>query len=317
LSPVLRFVIIRLGRALLTLLLSSFLIFGALYLTPGTPLAFLVGGHTLSPADLAALKEQYHLNQPFFERYVLWLGDVLHGNFGESIVFRESVSSLLAPRIGSTLLLVVYAAILIIVFGIGLGVLSATRPGRLDTSVTVGTTVGLATPTFVMAIVLISVFSVTLGWFPSLGSGSGLFDRVWHLTLPAIALAVSGLAYMTQTSRAALRAELGQEHVLTAQARGLPRSVILRHHVLRNAAIPIATVGGVTIASLFAAVAVVEVAFGLQGIGSYLIQSVSDKDFAVVQAISLILVTAFIVTNTIVDILYHMLDPRLRVRAQT
>ena len=142
----LRFVIIRLGRALLTLLLSSFLIFGALYLTPGTPLAFLVGGHTLSPADLAALKAQYHLNQPFFERYLLWLGDILHGNFGQSIVFRESVSSLLAPRIGSTLLLVAYAAILIIVFGIGLGVLAATRPGRLDTSITVGTTIGLATP---------------------------------------------------------------------------------------------------------------------------------------------------------------------------
>ncbi len=313
----LRFVVMRLIRALLTLLLSSFLIFGALYLTPGSPLAFLAGGRTLPPADLAALKAQYHLNQPFFQRYFDWLGDALHGNFGQSIVFRESVSSLLAPRIGSTLLLVGYAALLIIVIGVALGIVAATRAGRLDTTITVGTTIGLATPTFVMAILLISVFAVGLGWFPAVGSGSGLLDRIWHLTLPAIALAVSGLAYMTQTSRAALRAELGQEHVLTAEARGLPRQVILRHHVLRNAAIPITTVAGVTIASLFAAVAVVEVAFGLQGIGAYLIQSVSNKDFAVVQAISLILVSAFIVTNTVVDILYVVLDPRLRQRARS
>lgn len=308
----LRFLITRAVRALLTLLLSSFLIFGALYLTPGSPLAFLLGGRTLPPADVAALKAQYHLNQPFFDRYVSWLGDALHGDFGKSIAFRENVGSLLAPRIDSTLLLIAYAAVLIILIGIALGIVAAMRPGRIDTAITVGTTVGLATPTFVMAIVLISVFAVGLGWFPAVGSGSGLFDRLWHLTLPAIALAVSGLAYMTQTSRAALRAELGKEHVLTARARGLPRHLILRHHVLRNAAIPIATVSGVTIASLFAGVAVVEVAFGLQGIGAYLIQAVSDKDFAVVQAISLILVSAFIVTNAAVDVLYHVLDPRLK-----
>jgi len=308
-----RFLIGRIIRAAVTLLLSSFLIFAALYLSPGSPLGFLTGERTLPAPELAALKAQYHLSEPFLQRYATWLGDALHGNFGQSIVFRgESVTSLLAPRATSTILLIAYASLLIIVFGVGLGVLSATRRGKLDSVIAVSTTVGLATPTFVMAILLISVFALDTGWFPAFGSGSGLADRLWHLTLPAIALAISGLAYVTQVTRAAVIAELDHEHVLTARSRGLPERLVLRRHVLRNAAIPIVTVGGVTVASLLAGVAVVEQAFGLQGIGAYLIQSVADKDFAVVQAICLILVSAFIVINAIVDVLYYLLDPRLR-----
>jgi peptide/nickel transport system permease protein len=308
----LRFTLRRILRAIVTLLVSSFLIFGALYISPGSPLGFLTGGRTLSPAALASLKAQYHLNDPFFQRYFTWLGDVLHGNFGQSIIFRQDVVSLISPRLTSTILLVLYAAVLILVIGIGMGIVAGVRPGKTDGAITVGTTIGLAMPTFVMAVFLITIFAVNLGWFPALGSGSGLLDRLYHLTLPAIALAVSGLAYVTQVTRAAVRAELGDEHVMTGRSRGIPEPVILRRHVVRNAAIPIVTVGGITVASLIAGVAIVEKAFGLQGIGAYLIQAVTEKDFAVVQAISLILVATFIVVNTIVDILYFALDPRLR-----
>jgi peptide/nickel transport system permease protein len=200
-----------------------------------------------------------------------------------------------------------------IVFGIALGLLGALRPGWIDTSSLVVSTVLVASPSFVAALVLITFFAVDLGWFPALGGGSGFLDQIRHLTLPAVALATSSLALVARITRAAVREELQREHVQTAISRGIPRAQILRRHVLRNAAIPITTVGGVTIASLIAIVAVVEQAFNLNGIGAYLVNAAASKDFAVVQIISLILITAFIVTSTAVDLLYALLDPRLQV----
>jgi peptide/nickel transport system permease protein len=155
------------------------------------------------------------------------------------------------------------------------------------------------------------VFAVNLGWFPALGAGEGVLDRLWHLTLPAIALALSALAIVARVTRVSVREELGREHVQTAVSRGLPRHLVVRRHVLRNAAIPITTVTGITIASLIALSAVVERAFSLNGLGSALVIAAASKDFAVVQGISLVLVTAFVVTNTIVDFLYALLDPRV------
>jgi peptide/nickel transport system permease protein len=304
----------RVIRAIATFLVASFLVYGALYLSPGSPLAALTGGRTLPPSAVHALEAQYHLNDSFLKQYWLWLKGVLHGDFGQSIAFHDSVGSLLNARIGTTLFLVVYAGVLIIAIGVLLGVIAAVREGAVDGVITVSTTVGLATPSFVVAVGLIALFAVNLGWFPVFGSGHGFVDRLWHLTLPAIALALAGLAYVSQITRAAVREELSGEQVQTARSRGIPDRLILWRHVVRNAAIPITTVAGLSVASLVAGVAVVETAFSLNGIGSYLIQAVQEKDFAVVQAITLILVGIFIVTNAIVDILYYVLDPRLRVR---
>jgi peptide/nickel transport system permease protein len=304
----------RLLRSIATLLLSSFVVFAALFVAPGSPLAFLTGGRPLPAQQIAQLEAQYHLNRPFLDAYWHWLGQVLHGNFGTSIIFHTSVSSLLGARAGTTIFLVAYAGILTVVFGLTLGAIAGVRGGRTDGTITVLTTVGLATPSFVLAIILIALFAVGTGWFPVFGQGSGFFDRVWHLTLPSISLAIGGVAYLAQTTRTAVRGELHAEHTETARSRGLPERVVIRRHVLRNSMIPIATVGGLTVAGLVAGVAVVETAFGLQGIGSYLIQSTSQKDFPVVQAICLILVTIFIVTNILVDGICYMVDPRLRAR---
>jgi peptide/nickel transport system permease protein len=152
---------------------------------------------------------------------------------------------------------------------------------------------------------------VNLGWFPAFSGGEGFFDSIWHLTLPAFALAFSSVALVARVTRTSVREELRREHVQTATSRGIPRSLIIRRHVLRNAAIPITTVVGITIASLFAASAVVERAFSLNGIGAYLIQAAASKDMAVVQGITLVIVTVFVVINTIVDVLYAVLDPRV------
>jgi peptide/nickel transport system permease protein len=308
---VLAFVSRRLAMLAGTLLVASFAIYGALYLSPGSPVAALTGGRSVSPEVMAQLQARYHLNDPFLTRYWLWLTSALHGDLGESIPLHENVSTLIAQRIGTTLSLVAYAALIIIVVGVGLGILGALSRGVVDTGVLFASTVSAALPAFAAAVLLQFVFGVTLGWFPVLGTGHGFLDSIRHLTLPAFALAATSVALVARVTRSAVREELDREHVQTAVSRGLPWSEVVRRHVLRNAAIPITTIVGITIASLIALAAVVETAFGLNGLGAYLVQAAQNKDFAVVQGISLVLVFAFVVTNVVIDIAYALLDPRV------
>ena len=305
------FLLRRLAMLLASLLVASFVIFAAMYLAPGNPISALSGGRSLPAASLRVLEARYHLNAPFLAQYWYWLSGALHGNLGISIILRENVSTLIASRIWTTAGLVLYAALLILVLGIGIGILAALRPGPLDTSALAVSAVSAATPSFVAAIVLILLFAVQLKWFPAFGNGTNFVDNVRHLTLPAIALAVSSLAIVSRVTRAAVREEGAREHVQTALSRGIPPRQLIRRHILRNAAIPITTIAGITIASLIAVAAVVEVAFGLNGLGAYLVQSAESKDLAVVQGISLVLVTAFVVMNVLVDVLYAVLDPRV------
>jgi peptide/nickel transport system permease protein len=307
----LRFAARRVAMLVLALLVASFAIYASLSIAPGDPLSVLTGGRTLPPEAMAVLRARYHLDESLPAQYWHWLTAALQGDLGDSIALRESVNTLIAERAAVTLELVLYASILILVLGIGFGVLAGLRRGALDTTVIAGTTVSAAIPSFVAAIVLIAVFAVNLGWFPALGAGDGVLDRLWHLTLPAIALALSALAIVARVTRVSVRDEMGREHVQTAISRGLPWHLVVRRHVLRNAAIPITTISGITIASLIALSAVVERAFSLNGLGAALVSAAASKDFAVVQGISLILVAAFVITNAIVDLLYASLDPRV------
>ena len=306
-----RFVLLRLLRLVGTLLVSSFVIFSALYIAPGNPLSSLSGGRTLPPESIAILEKRFHLNDSFFVRYFRWLGGVVRGDFGISIKLREEVSSLITARIGTTLALVLYASVIILVIGIGAGIAAALKPGRIDSSVLLVSAVSAAVPSFVATTLLLTVFVLGLGWFPSYGTGSGVLGTLHHLTLPAVALAFSSLAIVARVTRSAVREELGREHVQTAVSRGIPKAMILRKHVLRNAAIPITTVSAVTVASLIALASIVERAFTLNGLGAYLVNAAATKDFAVVQGISLVIVVAFTLTNTVVDLLYAVLDPRI------
>lgn len=306
-----RFVARRGAMLVAALLVSSVVIFGSLDLAPGDPLSTLSGGRTLPPEAVDQLRAQYHLDEPFLSRYVQWLGDaVLHGNLGTSVAYRESVTTLIGGRIGVTLGLVAYAAVLIALVGVGLGMLAGLRRGHVDGIVITLTSIGAAIPSFVAAIVLLSVFSVGLGWFPALGSGSGVVDTIHHLTLPAISLALAAVGIVARVTRSAVRTELDREHVQTAVGRGIRYRLVVRRHVLRNAAIPVTTVVGLTVASLIALSAVVERAFSLDGVGAALLQAALSKDLAVVQGIALVLVAAFVIANTIIDVLYAILDPR-------
>lgn len=294
-----------------SLLVASVVIFAAVHVAPGNPLAALSGGRTIPPESQRILEERYNLNDPLPTQYWHWLTNVVRGDLGISITMRQDVSTLIAARIPTTAGLVLYASILVFVLGVGMGVVAGLGRGFLDTATVVASAVTAAVPAFVAAIVLILVFAVGLGWFPAVGNGRGFADSVWHLTLPAVALALSALAIVARVTRAAIREEVGREHVQTAVSRGIPKWQMIRRHVLRNAAIPITTVMGVTIASLIAVAAVVEMAFGLNGLGSYLVKSAQSKDLAVVQGISLLLVAAFVLVNTLVDFLFAVLDPRV------
>jgi len=294
-----------------SLLVASFVIFGALYLAPGNPVTALSGGRSLPASSLRVLEARYHLNQPFIAQYWYWLSNALHGNLGISITLRENVTTLIGSRVWTTAGLVLYASVIILALGIGMGILSGLRPGLLDTSVLVTSAISAAIPSFVAAIALTALFAVDLHWFPALGNGTDFLSNVRHFTLPAIALALSSLAIVARVTRSAIREEADREHVQTATSRGIPRRQIIRRHILRNAAIPIATISGITIASLIAVDAVVETAFTLNGLGAYLVASAQDKDLAVVQGISLVLVTAFVVINVGVDLAYAVLDPRV------
>lgn len=306
------FLLRRAGGLLLVLFVTSFIVFGMMYLAPGSPLSFVLGPRGGTPEQIAAVTAQYHLNDPFIVRYFAWLGDLFRGDLGDSIVYRQSVSDLIGGRVGTTVALIAFATVLIAVVGVGLGLLASLKGGWTDQIVTTIATLGLATPTFVIGVALISLLAVGTGWFPTNGSGGGGLDTIWHLTLPAIALAIASAAYLARITRASVLEEESREHVQTAVARGLRPPLIIRRHVLRNALIPITTVMGLTIATLIAGAVVVESVFALDGLGSLLVRAIMQRDFAVVQAVVLVLVVAFVVINAIVDFLYTLIDPRIQ-----
>ncbi|MBK0419499.1 ABC transporter permease [Leucobacter sp. CSA1] len=302
----------RLGALVIVLVVSSFVVFSGMYLAPGSPEQFLVQGRTVSPEVLAAIRQQYGLDDPFLVRYWNWIMGAVQGDFGRSLVTQQDVGALVASRVPTTLYLVLYSALLIAILGVGLGVLAATRSGVFEKLIVLGSNLGFAVPTFFAALILMAIFGVGLGWFPVSGSGQGFADRIWHLTLPALALSFPSIAVVARITRTSVREEQGSEHVIMAVARGLPKRFVLWRHTIRNSMLPVVTILGTHVAGLLAAAFVIEYAFTLDGIGSLLVNSVQKKDFAVVQAIALIMVLAFGLINLLVDLLYAVIDPRVR-----
>ncbi|MFD3804455.1 ABC transporter permease [Streptomyces sp. NPDC058611] len=312
-----RYLVGRFLGLVTVLFVTSLVVFGSIHLAPGDPVSFLLHGRPATPEAVAALRAQYHLNDPLPVQYAKWLGGVLRGDFGRSAQFHQDVTELIGSRLPGTAVLVGYAALLVSVLGVAGGILAALRPGVLDRAVLLGTGVATATPSFVTAIGLVSLFSVQLGWFPGPGGTPvGFSDRLYHLTLPAFALALTFGGLLARVTRSAMLDELGREHVEVAHARGVAPRTVVRKHVLRNALGPVVTVGGTMLAGLLVSTSIVETAFDVPGLGSLLVQSVSAKDFAVVQAITLLSVAAFVLVNLAVDLLAPLIDPRLSLRGE-
>ncbi|MFE7585462.1 ABC transporter permease [Streptomyces gardneri] len=312
-----RYLVGRLLGLVAVLFVTSLVVFGAIHLAPGDPVTFLLHGRPATPEAVAALRTQYHLDDPLAVQYAKWLGGVLTGDFGTSAQFHQDVADLIASRLPGTALLVGYAALLVALIGVGSGILAALRPGPLDRTVLIGTGVATATPSFVTAIALVSLFSVQLGWFPGPGGTPvGLSQQLYHLTLPAFALALTFAGLLARVTRSAMLDELGREHVEVARARGVAGQTVVRRHVLRNALGPVVTVGGTMLAGLLISTSIVETAFDVPGLGSLLVSSVTAQDFSVVQAITLLSVAAFVLVNLLVDLLAPLIDPRLSLHGE-
>lgn len=303
----------RLAGIVITLLIISILVFSILYLTPGSPEQVLLGTRPSSPETLAAIRAQHHLDDPFLTQYWHWLGNAVRFEFGESIGTSESVSTILSERLPVTLFLAVYAAILALVISIPAGLISGIRNGSLtDRAITLVTTLGISTPAFVVGFLLLYLFGVALGWFPIYGIGDDFLGRVWHLTLPAIALSLTALAILARQTRAAAYGVYHQDFTTFARARGLPRRVVLGRYALRNSSLPVVTTAGLVLAYFLTGAVLIEQTFAIPGIGTLIVESVSSKDVLVVQALALVAAIFVLVANLIADLAHLALDPRVR-----
>jgi peptide/nickel transport system permease protein len=313
LQTVARLILKRLAVAVILLLIISVGVFGLLQLAPGSTERALLGNQQASAATIAAIRAQYHLDQPFVTQYRYWLTSALHGDFGSSVTTLQPVSSAVGERAGVSSFLIVYAFVITLLLGVGCGVLAARRPGGfVDRLVVSGSLAGISTPAFASAVLLLVGFSVRLQWFPAFGGGDTFVSHLEHLTLPAVALAVSSVGLVLKVTRAAMMQALGQDYVAFARARGLSGLRITFVYALRNASIQVVTSAGLILAYLITGDFLVEKVFSIAGVGSLLIDAVQEKDIAVVQGITLVVAATIIGVNLVTDLTYLAIDPRLR-----
>jgi len=310
---VLAFLLRRLLTLLLTAWLATVAVFAVLEAVPGDP-ALLMLGVNAQPDTLAALRAQMGLDRPVAERYLRWTGGLLRGDLGVSLTYARPVADLVAERLVVTLPLSLLSLAMSTLAAIPLGLLAAARRGRGGDWAVLGfAQLGVALPSFWIAILLILLFSVTLGWFPAGGfpgweAGAG--PALKALLLPAVALAVPEAAILARVTRTAVLDTLGEDHIRTARAKGVGRAALLLRHALPNALIPVATVLGLQLSFLVAGAVVVENVFTLPGLGRLLYQAIGQRDLIVVQGVVVVLAVFVVVVNALVDIACAAVDPR-------
>lgn len=308
-----RLVMMRLAVAIPLLLIISFGVFSLVHVAPGDPVRALLGTRPSDPETLAALRERYHLNDPFIVQYGKWLGQVLQGDLGRSINGNRLVLSSIKERAGVTVYLLLVSTALVLATGIALGMLAAfRRGGALDRFVVMFGVFGISSPAFVTGIFLLYVFGVVLGWFPTFGAGRGFLDRFWHLTLPSLALALSIMAIVVKITRASMIEVMDRDYVAFARARGMSAARVTISYILRNALIPVVTAGGIIVIGFLANAIYVEVTFALPGLGSLIVDAVQKRDIPLIQGTTLVFACFVVLINLLVDVIYTLIDPRIR-----
>ncbi|URI10300.1 ABC transporter permease [Aquincola tertiaricarbonis] len=311
----------RLAVLGLTLLLASMAVFAVLELLPGNAAQLMLGA-TASPEAIAALESRLGLDQPALTRYAHWAAGLLQGRTGISHFYDTPSSELIAERLAVSLPLAVIAMAITTMVALGVGVYAASRHRRLgDVGVMAVSQLGLSIPNFWLAILLILLFAVKLQWVSAGGfpgwreeDGGGLGAGLAALLLPAIALAAVQAAILARVTRSAVLEAMREDYVRTARAKGLSRRAVLWRHVLRNAMIPVLTVMGLQFANLLTGTIVVENVFVLPGIGRLVFQAIANRDLPLVRDVVMLLAAAVVIVNFVVDLLYALVDPRLRVR---
>ncbi len=304
------YLIRRLLQGVIVLFIVTFFTFGLMQLAPGDPIDIMVGEAIITDEEIARIQEKWGLDKPWYEQYFTWLSNFIQGDFGRSVVrtgvpVREMVMEAMLPTLKLNFLAVTFAVLIAIPAGI---VAAVKQYSFFDSGIMVWASAGVALPNFWLGLTLIVLFSRELGWLPSYGTGSW---KNW--VLPVAVLAVNETAILARLMRGSTLEVVNQEYVTTARAKGLAERVVLYRHVVRNALLPIVTILGLRVAFLLSGTIVVETIFAFPGIGRLFIQSVDRLDYQVVQAITVMFVLFVVVATLVTDLLYAVIDPRIRV----
>ena len=318
----LRFAIIRLTESLIVLLLVSFAVYGLIGLMPGDPIDVMVQSDpNLTPADAARLKALYGLDRPILERYGNWLAAALQGDLGFSRSYMRPVLEVLWPRLGNSLLLLAISTGLALAIAIPIGVHAAMRPySAFDYAVNLACFAGISAPSFWLALMMMILFSVTLGWLPAGGMGPIAADADWwdslpYLVLPVATLTIVSVGGFTRFMRASMLQTLRQDFIRTARAKGLGEMRTVWGHGLRSAITPLVTVLGLSFGAVFSGALIIEIMFGWAGIGRMIYDSILASDYNLA-LVGLLFATAMtLVGNLLADIAYVWLDPRVSFRS--
>jgi peptide/nickel transport system permease protein len=290
-------------------------VFLLLRLTAGDPAA-IIAGDNATARDVAQIREKLGLDEPIVRQFVIWIGRVVRGDFGESFFFKKTVADLILARLEPTLALAICTLILAVSVAVPLGILAAWKRGSwLDRFVMGLSVLGFSVPVFVIGYVLMYVFAIQFSWLPVQGYqrlADGFGGFIQRLILPSVALAVIYVALIARITRASMLELLNADHVRTARAKGLGETPVLLRHVLRNAAVPIVTVIGFGVALLIGGVVVTESVFSIPGLGRLTVDAVLARDYPTVQAIVLLFSVVYVLINLLVDVAYTFLDPRIR-----
>lgn len=317
-----RFVVLRLLQAIPMMVVVIVLVFVMLQLTPGDPVQAIVGQFPVPPEFRAAIEQRYHLNDPFLTRLLHYFLNLLHGDLGYSFQSQQPVIDLILERAPRTLLLAGAAFLIGVPTGIGIGLLCATTRNRhVDRFWTTTVLVGYAVPGFWLGQLLVILFAMQLGWFPTQGmsplisrahGAAWLLERLRYLALPAVTYAVYEATRVARLMRASVADTLGQGYIVTARAKGLSRGKIIRRHVLRNSSLPVVTVMGYAFGVAMGGAVLIETVFSWPGIGLLLIEAIRVRDNQTVVGVVLFISLAVILMNLLVDLFYGLLDPRIR-----
>jgi peptide/nickel transport system permease protein len=314
---VLGFVIRRAATSVLLLVAASVLVFVILRLLPGDPIITRLGATAgANPEAIDQLRREAGLEDPILQQYWEWVRGVLTGDFGQSYFSQFSVTELIGRRIGATLELTAVSILFALLIAVPAAVFCALRRGSwFDRLVTTGSTIGMALPQFLLGIILILVFAVELRWLPARGYVPFVDDpaeNVRRMVLPALTLAVAAAPLILRYLRASMIEVLDSSYIRTAEGKGVPHRRVVVAHALRNALIPGLTMLGMIVGYTLGGVVIVEYVFGIPGLGSLAVESVFKRDYAVLQSVVLLISALFIFTTLVVDLLYGVLDPRLR-----
>lgn len=315
----LKFLINRLLLTIPILLGVSLITFIIVRSIPGDPVQTLLGlDRRTTPEQIANIRKSYGLDQPLPVQYGKWLFHVVQGDLGHSLRTRRPLTTELSLRLPVTAELTIIASILAAIPALAFGILAALkRNSSMDWAATAVTLLGVSIPNFFLATLLVLLFSYKLRWLPPLGFVPFREDPLANLKsmiLPSVSLGLPLAAVLMRFTRSSVLEVLGQEYVRVARAKGLPQARVLFRHVLPNAGIPILTIVGIQTASLLGGTVIIEQIFGLPGVGKYIYDAISNRDYPVVQSVTLVIATIFVLVSLLVDILYAVLDPRLRTR---